>query len=213
MVPMNQGRLLEETDAAPGERRAFDYYPTPAWMTVALLRRVPVHGVFEPCVGEGAITNVLRAHGIRVVLTNDFDPSRPAMMHEDATQLAAWERFIDHQFPNGRFMWTVSNVPFGIADAIVPFAVKHSPYGLAVVLRLSWLEPTIDRQRFLEEYPPTRLIVMPRHKFKAVGSGDSVTCAWFVWEHNRSAKRGIEIVTRMERDEIKAELKRQEQRR
>ena len=33
----------------PAVRREFDYYPTPAWMTLALLRRVRPFSVLEPC--------------------------------------------------------------------------------------------------------------------------------------------------------------------
>ncbi len=186
----------------PQTRRAFDYYPTPAWMTKALLRRMRPFDVLEPCSGENAITDVLRAAGVETVYTNDLDPSRPAKTHLDMTRRDSWELFASMQV---RPYWGVTNLPFDLADVIVPLAVAHLQC-FATILRLSWLEPTVARQRFLEKHPPCTLIVMPRWDFKGRGQTDSVTSAWFIWEQGRSsATRGIEIVTKDERDELIAE--------
>lgn len=196
---MKQRPLL---DVDPQVRRAFDYYPTPAWMTLALIRRVHPFDVLEPCSGFDAIANVFRAHGQNPV-TNDLNPETPAHWHLDATQENAWLQLRD-----SRCYWGVTNVPFDLADQIVPLAVKHLTV-FATILRLSWLEPTAARQRFLERHPPATLIVMPRWDFKGRGQTDSVTSAWFIWEQGwSSATRGIEIVTKDERDELIAEAQR-----
>jgi len=71
--------------------------------------------------------------------------------------------------------------------------------GLAFLLRLSWLEPTAARQDFLNQYPPKRLIVLPRHDFRGSGQTDSVTSAWMVWGH---VEPGIDVVTKAERDAL-----------
>jgi hypothetical protein len=53
------------------ERQDRDFYPTPAWATEALLRRVRLpDGIWEPCCGDGAMVQVLEAHGHRVVSTD-----------------------------------------------------------------------------------------------------------------------------------------------
>lgn len=57
----SEQRTFLEQD--PSARRAFDYYPTPDWMTRALLRRVSVFDVLEPCSGQDAIANALIARG------------------------------------------------------------------------------------------------------------------------------------------------------
>jgi hypothetical protein len=196
--------LIEGVD--PAARRVFDYYPTPAWMTLALLRRVLVHDVLECCSGEDAITNVLTSYpgygDMRIrTWTNDLDPSRPAQTHLDATLPATWERLCPSPDRGNQPFWVVTNPPFEYADQIVPMAHKYVQ-NVAMVLRLSWLEPTAARQRFLSEHPPTRLIVMPRWDFKGRGSTDSVTSAWFIWESNQVARRGIDVVTKDERDEL-----------
>lgn len=183
-------------DVDPHARRAFDYYPTPSWMTRALINRVRPFDVLEPCSGLDAIADVFRAKGQNPV-TNDVNPETPAHWHLDATEENTWVQLME-----SRPMWGVTNLPFDLADAIVPLAVRYLPY-FATILRLSWLEPTAARQRFLAANPPRTLIVLPRHDWRGNGSTDSVTSAWFVWEQGRSsATRGIEIVTKDERDEL-----------
>jgi hypothetical protein len=184
-------------DVDPAARRAFDYYPTPAWMTRSLLRRVSLFDVVEPCAGDGAIARVLRGAGIRV-LTNDLDQQWPTDWHEDATKEAFWECLSGYAW---RPYYGVTNVPFNLADRIVPLAVNYLPW-FATILRLSWLEPTAARAPFLKAHPPSRVIVLPRHDFRGNGATDSVTSAWFIWDDNQVGKRGIEVVTKEERDEL-----------
>src|SRR3954451_12402261 len=55
-------------------RQDRDFYPTPAWVTEALLRRVHLSKeIWEPCCGNGAMAQVLEAHGHRVVGTDLVD--------------------------------------------------------------------------------------------------------------------------------------------
>lgn len=198
-----QQTLIDGHD--PSARRAFDYYPTPSWMTFALLRRVQPWDIIEPCAGQLAIAKVLkdeRGH-CGMVESNDLDPSTPCDTHEDATRPEYWEALRSRRYK--RPVWGVTNVPFNLADAIVPLAVRHLDY-FATILRLSWLEPTTARERFLLSHPPRTLIVMPRWDFKGRGQTDSVTSAWFIWEKGHSGvTRGVEIVTKSERDELIAQ--------
>jgi hypothetical protein len=50
-----------------------------------------------------------------------------------------------------------------------------------LLLRLSFLEPTFERQDLLIDNPPDAMIVLPRYSFTGDGKSDSVTCAWMVW--------------------------------
>ncbi len=53
------------------DRESRDFYATPSWVTEALLRHVRFRGpVWEPCCGDGAISNVLAAHRYEVVSTD-----------------------------------------------------------------------------------------------------------------------------------------------
>lgn len=167
-------------------RRAWDAYFTPASAVESLLRVVEISGrVMEPCSGDGAIARPLVDHGCEVV-TNDLNPSMHALMHGDATDPAWWRK--------GKGVpWIVSNPPFSLASTIVPLAHSAATKGVAMLLRLSWLEPCEDRVEFLTKYPPTALIVLPRISFTGDGKSDSVTCAWMVWS-KRPAPQVIRII-------------------
>lgn len=170
-------------------RRANDWYPTPSWATDMLAKRVQMAGfVLECCSGDGAIAKALqrttpKAH---LVTTNDLDPKWEADQHGDATDSRWW----DAQTCN----WVVTNPPFNVAPKIVPLAVTHAFNGVAMLLRLSYLEPCAGRGRWLVEHPPTRLIILPRISFTGDGKTDSVTCAWFVWERKDYGQQSIEVV-------------------
>src|SRR5262245_65793116 len=55
--------------------RGHDLYETPSMAVEALLRvlALPSGAIWEPACGRGAIANVLRAHGHRVVCTDLID--------------------------------------------------------------------------------------------------------------------------------------------
>lgn len=160
-------------------RRANDWYPTPSWATQMLINRVELRGfVLECCSGDGAIANALKTSKPKahLVTTNDLDQKWDADFHGDATDPAWWE--------DQNCNWVVTNPPFTVAEKIVPLAVKHAFNGVAMLLRLSYLEPCGGRYGFLAERPPSTLIVLPRISFTGDGKTDSVTCAWMVWERN-----------------------------
>jgi hypothetical protein len=69
---------------SPAERRAIhysgydregrDFYATPDWVTEALLQHIRFCGpIWEPCCGDGAMSNILVAHGYEVVSTDIVD--------------------------------------------------------------------------------------------------------------------------------------------
>ena len=86
-----------------------------------------------------------------------------------------------------------------------PFAVEGDPFAsrllarllgsectpiVAMIARLSLLEPTADRATLLEQRPPDSLLVLPRWSFRGNGKSDTMTCAWFLW--------GIELEPRIQ---------------
>ena len=174
-------------------RRPNDFYPTEASATGALLERVALEGatVIEPCHGAGDITLQLIRRADCRVITNDLDPGFIANYRLDARLPSAWRKFIDeNDYPIGP-TWAVTNPPFIYAADIARRALEHVP-NVALLLRLTFLEPCEDRVMLLAERPPRRLIVLPRISFTNDGSTDSVTCAWFVWSDQ--VEPGIEVV-------------------
>jgi hypothetical protein len=166
-------------------RRENDFYETPPWMVEALLLSVPEIGgrILEPCSGDGSIVKVLehttRCHISRIV-TNDLDPVRHADYHLDATDEAQWA---------GRHDWVITNPPFApeVMFPIVRNAVKHARVGVAMLGRISFLEPCKTsrhgepRGPWLALNPPQRYLVTERHSFTGNGKSDSCTTAWLVW--------------------------------
>lgn len=154
-------------------RRRLDQYFTPAHATQELMRHVQLRGnVFECCVGDRGIYDELA--GWDVLWSNDIDPDLQADYHEDITQ--PWEFGFD------KCDWVVSNSPFSVAATVVRAAYNYSRIGIAMLLRLSFLEPCENRGKWLAAHPSTKLIVLPRISFTGDGKTDSVTCAWMVWD-------------------------------
>lgn len=168
------------------KRRENDFYPTPEFATKALLENVPIGGiVLEPCSGDGDIVRVLKKHpGIEHVTTNDLSWYRHAQYQEDATKQTIYDM--------ADFDWIVTNPPFSHAYEILERAHKNAEYGVALLLRLSFLEPTYKRGPFLFETPPNKLLILPRISFTGDGKTDSTTCAWIIWD--KSGESWIRVV-------------------
>lgn len=158
-------------------RRPLDDYETPSHYIAALLGEVNIYGhVFESCSGDGAIARAVeRIPSVRSVATNDIDKTRKADTHRDARLDECWGIKAD---------WAITNPPFSDELAILEQAIAHVP-NVAFLARLSFLEPTEDREHLLESRPPTRVIVLPRYSFRTNDEGkrqtDNVTCCWMVW--------------------------------
>jgi len=106
--------------------------------------------------------------------------------HMDATQRKFWVDIPDAD-------WVVTNPPFSQLDDILEWSLATAKIGVAMILRLSALEPACKRARrgnILEAYADNLRYVMPfsgpRPSFTRDGKTDSVTTAWFVWNHGWS---------------------------
>ena len=145
-------------------RRDLDFYPTGKKLVDILLSNIKLEGkIFEPCVGQGHISKYLNNP-----ITNDIKGGFDAQNHLYWADIK----------PD----WTVTNPPFSSAYLIVVNAVHYSTLGAAILLRLSFLEPTKEREKFLVRQPPNKLIILPRYSFTNDGKTDSVTCAWMIWD-------------------------------
>ena len=175
-------------------RHANDHYPTPTALTLVLLKELPQIGgaIIEPCAAEGKIAGILRAHpGVTSVTTNDIVATMPALYHEDATDPGAafWLAPAD---------WVVTNPPFNQADQFVRLAWRKARQGVAMLLRLTYMEPTRKRAQLLKSMAPymSHLIVFsqPRPSFTGNGRTDSTTTAWFVWQTGHDPEQGAKLV-------------------
>lgn len=171
-------------------RRPNDFYPTPEWATVELLNHVEIRGsVLECCAGGNDITRALHSpNGARLLWTNDYDVNLHHTSHFDATDKRGWMMFRGEY---GDMEWVVTNPPFSTAPWIVPLAYDFASVGICMLLRLSFLEPVENRGAWLNQHPPTTLIVLPRISFTGDGKTDNVTCAWMVWDKRVTTQRII----------------------
>lgn len=165
-----------------------DYYPTPDGIVQHLLANVAIDGrILEPCAGHGAI-----AQHFDNCITNEPFPADgfEATYNMDATDPVFWEA-IDL---DGGVDWVITNPPYGLSTPIVEAALTHARVGVAMLLRINWLEPCADRAHILQEYAPQMSHIIwfnPRPQFRRdIKATDNVTVAWVVWRkaHKRWCK-------------------------
>jgi hypothetical protein len=169
-----------------------NFYESPSWFTTELLRHVRLSGVIgEPCVGHGAIASLLQAWPYtKSMWTNDIDPNKTADYHYNATLSESWEKLPECD-------WICTNPPY--ADQAAPIirnAFKKARIGVAVFLLTSFLEPCGDRAVFLQEHPPSLVLIMPRYCFRKDKQGkrwatDNITISCFVWDKRTTQQRII----------------------
>lgn len=186
------GLFADEAHQVKGERVASDYYPTPEGLTKSLIYHCPQlpELIFEPCAGRGAISEVLRDSGRMV---SDSDITWALNCPKDAKTPEFWEYWADsmRRMPSiDCCNWaTVTNPPFNCAAEILPLAFDHSPWGVAFLLRLSYLEATENRADWLQQHADNLRYVIPvspRPRFRKAAGADSVTVAWMVWSRQWS---------------------------
>lgn len=205
---MTQSSLFE--DAAAGRpkmprRRPRDAYYTPTHALDALIDREPVRGhtLLDPCCGDGRMAFALRKR-FRILLLNDLaspqldvqalaaEGCRVSVFNRDATldESPVWGWAPD---------WVITNPPWNLASEIAQLALRYST-NVALLLRLTFLEATKNRQ-WLCEHPPKALIVLPRISFNGTGQTDSCVPAWLLWG-KWITRPGIHIVGKVDAGQL-----------
>jgi hypothetical protein len=173
-------------------RHPLNFYESPSWFTTELLRHVRLSGVIgEPCVGHGAIASLLNVWPhTEHIWTNDIDPNKQAHFHYDATLSESWEKFSDCD-------WICTNPPYAeFAAPIIKNAYQKARIGVAAFLLTSFLEPCDDRADFLQQHPPSLVLILPRFCFRKDKKGkrwatDNITISCFVWDKRATTQRII----------------------
>lgn len=161
----------------PGE---LDRYYTPddvALACVAALHLAPGLTIVEPSVGGGAFAMAARvcSEGCRIVGI-DADPNASGLVLVDEDHVGDFL----HWQPAGPVQYVIGNPPFNEAEAHVRHALAVSQYGVAMLLRLAFLE-TAKRAEFWREHPPDEVHVLVRRPSFTGGATDSAAYGWFVW--------------------------------
>jgi DNA-binding Lrp family transcriptional regulator len=180
----NGARAIMASRREPDD--SLDYFPTPPWATRALIERVlPVLGIqprdladmdaWEPACGEGHMAAPLAEYFRRVIATDVHD-------------YGYGEALVDFLLETTRDAhWCITNPPFG--DKTVKFVVKAlsvARVGVAMFVRLQWLE-SIERYELLfRDRPPTLVaffverVPLCEDRWDPGGSTATAYC-WLVW--------------------------------
>lgn len=182
---------------------ALDFFPTPPWATRALVETIllPELGVadftpllvWEPCCGAGHMAIPLAEYFGRVRASDVHDWGFGERRDFDFTLAGA-----DAVLP--RPDWIIANPPFVLAERFVDRALTISIQGVAMLLRLQWLEGG-DRYQliFAGDRKPALLCPFAERVPMIQGCYDpeattATAYAWFVWRLDRPAPLRTSLV-------------------
>lgn len=168
-------------------RRAYDFYPTPADCTRALLiaerPAIAAHNagaIWEPCGHGGAIARVAAEFGFATVASDVRpDPANNVTALDLFAELAAWSPVV------------VTNMPFSLAHRMIVHLLDRLGITyLACLLKTTfWSTSSESRGRvgLWRDHPPSRRWDMGwRPDFLEgqgpKGQGSTMLCTWFVWD-------------------------------
>lgn len=178
-----------------GERHPLDAYDTPPWATRVLLEYAGarLNGLaWECCAGAGAIVDVLETHDpIQRVFASDFAPRRDDVVEHDFLRRRYLDSGIsrrpDHIVTNPPYL--VKQPDHTLDDTAADFVKRATDIAVTSVwmlLRWAWLEPVDERVEFLQENPPTDIVVIPRVHFHGAPRNNNGCSAWLGWERGKS---------------------------
>ena len=164
-----------------GGRPSDDFYPTPPGATLALLQVEMFNpDIWEPACGDGAISNVLKREGYRVISTD---------LNNHGYGVVGLDFLMDGTTLQGDI---VTNPPFSLAEEFISRCVKKGTRKFALLMKLQALEGQ-KRSRLLEQSGLARVWVF-RNRLKLTRNGVSmknggmIAFAWFVFEHGYTGK-------------------------
>ncbi len=180
---INGSRALMGSRIEPDD--SLDYFPTPPWATRALMQHVmPALGIpgrrfdsaWEPACGEGHIAEVLAEYSDVMIASDIFDYGYGQVFDflEAATVMPAVD-------------WIVTNPPFGKkTEAFTLKALELANVGVAMFVRMQWLETRGRYERIFNDTPPTVIAFfaerVPLCKGEWKPEGDTATAyVWLVW--------------------------------
>lgn len=176
---------VESDNAEERLFRALDYFPTPLWATRAgaeLLRGLDPTAsvVWEPACGEGHMAAALSDYF--EVIASDVHPHGYGLVRD----------FLDENEESPACDWVVTNPPFKTAEQFVRLGLRRARCGVALLLRLSFLEGGARHALLHGNTPLTAVAAFAERVPMRLGKWDlSVASAtaygWFFWQKNGPA--------------------------
>jgi ParB-like chromosome segregation protein Spo0J len=191
---INGARALMGSRAEPDD--SLDFFPTPPFVTRALAEHVLPHLgidsrvdrgvlglVWEPAAGEGHMSEVLKEYADHVFASDIFGYRFGQGVHD----------FLAQKMPSPILPdWIITNPPFG--DNAVPFvlrALEIASTGVAMFVRLQFLEGIERYERIFRDHPPTLIgqfaerVPLCKGCWKPDGTTATAYC-WLVWVKDRA---------------------------
>ena len=160
---------------------SLDFFPTPPWATRALVQEVlgaELGYVWEPACGEGHMAEVLREYSVHIRATDIFDYGYGIANVDFLTQ--------DDNTAAGTD-WIITNPPFGdLTEQFTLRAIELAKIGVAMFVRLQWLESVGRYETIFRDHPPTCIAFfaerVPLCKGEWKPDGTTATAyIWLVW--------------------------------
>jgi hypothetical protein len=157
-----------------------DMFPTPPWATRALMQVVlggPFSSIWEPATGYGHMAEVLREYCGEVATSDLHDYGYPLDQRLDFTDCAAAPKYD----------WIITNPPFKKkTEQFVLKALELAQIGVAMFVRLQWLESVGRYETIFRDHPPTCIAFfaerVPLCKGEWKPDGTTATAyIWLVW--------------------------------
>jgi hypothetical protein len=168
---------------------SLDFFPTPPWATRALVEHVFAHlerkghcrwqTVWEPACGEGHMAEPLGEYFKAVFATDIHDYGYGHIRDHDFLEVKT--------LVGGSFDWIITNPPFGeLGEAFVLKAINLAGTGVAMFMRVQWLDTIGRYERIFRDHPPTLIAFfaerVPLCKGRWDPKGSTATAyMWLVW--------------------------------
>lgn len=184
---MNKALSIVGSSRANGNREENDFYPTPSYVVEALLKRETFDGnIWECACGDGAISEVLKAHGYEVISTDLIDRGYGELGD-----------FFESDFIANNI---ITNPPFSLGLKFVEHAKSKSTKKIAMFLKTVFLESEARYEMFQDTdyalktvYQFSKRISLYKGGVKMKNSG-MIAYAWYVWEKGYVGKPTIEWI-------------------
>ena len=139
-----------------------------------MLNHVRFYGpIYEPCCGDGAMSEVLIGAGYNVISSDIVD--------------RGYGQVADFLDKPGQFENVVTNPPFNVAAELLEHALQLTTGKVCFLLRTAFLESSSRYYQFFRSEPPdTVLIFSERLSMFPAGhsatTGGTTSYSWFIWD-------------------------------
>lgn len=182
--------IINGSRALMGSRQedidSLDFFPTPPWATRALIERVFPYldcdtkrrSAWEPACGEGHMAEVLREY-FRTVMATDI--------HKYNNGHSIFDFLKGKISTQGKADWIITNPPFGDkTEAFTLRAIDIAKVGVAMFVRMQWLETIGRYENIFKPFPPTLIAFFAERVNLAKGAwypdgGTATAYVWLIW--------------------------------